>query len=302
MADLTISPGPFLLSPSFSCKNKEQEFGKRSASRNSMANEHSGGCAESRKWLSHFSRRSMTALHVSRNVSVQLTAKDLSMVTKSIQQFQLGEGSRGVRLLERGRKFGRSVNDAYFAEALELFIKEEQQHSRYLDAFLESQAIPVVSRHWVDTTFRRMRGLAGLELSLTVLATAEIIAVPYYRALRSSTGSAILKMICTRILDDETNHLKFQASMLSRVRAARPPLLQRAISQVHGLFLLGTLVVVWREHSAVLQAGNYNFRRFLRETLAEFSAWDQGCRELAAGALTARPVLLGQTDRMKPQA
>lgn len=244
----------------------------------------------------------MTALHVSRRVSVQLTAEELALVTKSIQQFQLGEGSRGRRLLERGQKYGRSVNDPYFSEALDLFIREEQQHSRYLDAFLESQSVPVVSRHWVDTTFRRLRGLAGLESSLTVLATAEIIAVPYYRALRSATGSAILKMICTRILDDEANHLKFQASMLARVRGARPGLLQRALSELHKIFLLGTMAVVWREHRAVLQAGNYDFRRFRRETLLEFSTWDHYCRELASGRRTARGLVFDQSGRMNPRA
>lgn len=267
-----------------------------------MANENSGGCAESRKWLSHFSRRSMTALHVSRRVSVQLTAKELSIVTKSIQQFQLGEGSRGQRLLQRGRKYGRAVNDPYFADALDLFIKEEQQHSRYLDAFLESQSIPVVSRNWVDTIFRRLRGLAGLELSLTVLVTAEIIAVPYYRALRSATGSAILKMICTRILEDEANHLKFQASMLARVRAARLGLLQHALSATHRLFLLGTLAVVWREHRAVLKAGNYDLQRFRREAVFEFFCWDLSCRELSAGVRSASGLILGQTGRIKPHA
>jgi hypothetical protein len=267
-----------------------------------MTMENSRSAAESKKWLSHFSRRSMTALHVSRLVSVQLTPKELSLVVKSIQQFQLGEGSRGRRLLERGRKFGQSAGDPFFAQALKLFIKEEQQHSRYLSAFLESQSVPVVSRHWVDTTFRRLRGLAGLELSLAVLVTAEIIAVPYYRALRSATGSSILKMICTRILDDEANHLKFQASMLARARRSRPGIVQRAVSDLHRIFLLGTLAVVWREHRAVLKAGNYNFQRFYREALAEFSNWDQSCRELAAATGPASRLVPNQASRMKPTA
>jgi hypothetical protein len=130
----------------------------------------------------------MTALHVSRNAAIQLTEKERRTITPSIQQFQLGEASKGQRLFERGQKYGRAVNDPLFAGALDIFIKEEQQHSRYLAAFMESQSIPRVDKHWVDTVFRKLRGLAGLELSLTVLVTAEIVAVPYYRALRSATG------------------------------------------------------------------------------------------------------------------
>lgn len=233
----------------------------------------SGHGAESQKWFAHFSLRSMTALHVSRCAARQLTERERRIITPSIQQFQLGEGSRGQRLLERGQRFGRTVSDPLFAGALELFIREEQQHSRYLASFMESQRIPRLPRHWVDSIFRVLRGLAGLELSLTVLVTAEIIAVPYYRALRAATGSPILKTICTRILDDEANHLKYQASMLARVAASRPAGVRRALPQLHRLFLFGTSLVVWQDHKPVFEAGDYDFQRFQRETLAQFSAW-----------------------------
>jgi len=215
----------------------------------------------------------MTALHVSRRAALQLTESERRIVTPSIQQFQLGEGSRGQRLLERGQKYGRRVNDALFAGALDLFIKEEQQHSRYLAAFMESQGIPLLQRHWVDSVFRKLRGLAGLELSLTVLVTAEIIAVPYYRALRNATGSPILKMICTRILEDEANHLKYQASMLAGVTFGRPQAMQRTLTELHRLFLFGTTLVVWNNHRSVFEAAGYTFRRFQNETLSEFCEW-----------------------------
>lgn len=215
----------------------------------------------------------MTALHVSSCRAIQLTEHECRNITRSIQQFQLGEGSRGRRLLDRGEKFGASVNDPLFAGALDIFIKEEQQHSRYLAAFMQSQSIPLLKRQWVDTVFRKLRGLAGLELSLTVLVTAELIAVPYYRALRGATGSPILKLICTRILEDEASHLKFQAFLLARVASTRPALLQRGLNEIHRLFLLGTMGVVWIEHRRLFESAGYDFRKFRDETLAEFSEW-----------------------------
>lgn len=233
----------------------------------------SGHCAESRKWFTHFSLRSMTALHVSHCAALQLTESERRIVTPSIPQFQLGEGASGQRLLERGQKYGRRVNDPLFAGALDLFIKEEQQHSRYLAAFMASQGIPLLQRHWVDSVFRKLRGLAGLELSLTVLVTAEIIAVPYYRALRTATASPILKMICTRILEDETSHLKYQASMLARMASKRSRAFQRALIDLHRLFLLGTILVVWNGHHAVFEPAGYDYRRFKGETLAAFIEW-----------------------------
>ena len=239
-----------------------------------MTNRESGPCAESRKWFTHFSLRSMTALHVSSNTAIQLTEKERRHNHAVHPTVSLGEGSRGQRLLERGQKIWARVNDPLFAGTLEIFIKEEQQHSRYLAAFMESQSIPLLQKHWVDGVFRKLRGLAGLELSLTVLVTAEIIAVPYYRALRGATGSPILKMICTRILEDEANHLKFQASMLARVTSARPTAFQRTLSELHRLFLLGTILVVWIEHRAAFEAAGYSFRRFKNETLVEFWDWN----------------------------
>jgi hypothetical protein len=264
-----------------------------------MKVQESGNGAESRKWFMHFSLRSMTALHVSRCAARQLTESERRTITASIQQFQLGEGSRGPRLLECGQKFGRAAKDPLFAGALELFIREEQQHSRYLAAFMESQRIPRLRSHWVDSIFRALRGLAGLELSLTVLVTAEIIAVPYYRALRGATGSPILKMICTRILEDEASHLKYQASMLARAAASRPLAVQRALSQLHRLFLLGTVLVAWNGHRAVFEAG-YDFRKFKMETLGVFSDWCLARRTCAAGAGAQAAIAvsdLGRTER-----
>jgi len=261
-----------------------------------------GHCAESRKWFTHFSLRSMTALHVSRCAALQLTESERRIVTPSIQQFQLGEGSRGRRLLERGQKYGRRVNDPLFADALDLFIKEEQQHSRYLAAFMESQDIPLLPRHWVDSIFRKLRGLAGLELSLTVLVTAELIAVPYYRALRGATDSPILKMICTRILEDEANHLKYQASMLARLTFARPRAIQRAITEAQRMFLLGTTLVVWRGHGGVFEAAGYDYRRFKSETLAEFAEWNAVRQALTKRAVARQRPLGKFLERAQPRS
>ena len=266
-----------------------------------MKNQEPGYYAESRKWFTHFSLRSMTALHVSSNAALQLNESERRTITPSIQQFQLGEGSKGQRLLESGQKYGRAVNDPLFAGALDLFIKEEQQHSRYLAAFMQSQSIPLVEKHWVDTIFRKLRGLAGLELSLSVLVTAEIIAVAYYRALSSATSSPILKMICTRILADEASHLKFQASMLARVACARPAAFQKALAELHRAFLLGTILVVWREHGPVFKAAGYDFGSFKKETCLEFAEWNTVRRELAKRAKASQRAEINKFGRVEPE-
>jgi hypothetical protein len=230
--------------------------------------------AESASWRRHFLAAAVTADRLPWSDPTQLSREEYRCVQSSIQQFQLGEGSSGRRLLQRGREFAHAAGDLDFLEALALFVKEEQRHSGYLLRFMQRERIPASSSHWVDTVFRRLRVLAGLELSLRVLVSAEIIAIPYYRALGAATQSRLLRAICGRILQDEAAHLRFQASMLSRLVSNRPLLADRIVSAIHRLFLLITCLVVWREHGRVFRAAGYARAGFLAEALWEFDRLD----------------------------
>src|SRR5215813_122842 len=183
-----------------------------------------------------------------------LTDGERRLVTGSIQQFQLGEGSDGSGLIRRGRASRLAALDSNFLPSLELFIREEQRHSRHLAEFLEREGVPLLHQHWVDRVFRRVRKFAGLELCLRVLVMAEIVAVPYYTALERATGSTLLQCICANILADEADHLRFQGENLKRLQTSRRslPLLELMFWRC---FQLATLLVVWREHGQVLRSG-----------------------------------------------
>jgi hypothetical protein len=119
---------------------------------------------------------------------------------------------------------------------------------------------------------------------LRVLVTAEIIAIPYYRALGAATQSPLLQAICATILQDEAAHLRFQASMLWRLSASRPLIADRIVSATHRLFLFITCQVVWSEHRLVFRAAGYARGGFLAESLWEFDRLDAavGCGPLRA--------------------
>jgi hypothetical protein len=227
--------------------------------------------AVSARWCSYFLANRLDPRELPWPDSYQLTDAERRAISRSIAQFQLGEGAQGRRLQERGRKYAERVGDTHFSQALALFVKEEQRHSADLGCFMDAQGIPRLSKHWIDSVFRRLRVLAGLELSLRVLVTAEIIAVPYYRALGDASASELLGALSDRILQDEAGHLKFQASMLSRVGAGRLPALSRLIWRLHRLFLLSTCFVVWRDHGEVFRAAGYRFREFVLEAFYEFA-------------------------------
>ena len=250
-----------------------------------MPDSHDSAASESASWRCYFLSRAAASDVLPWKDPTALTREEAQCIQSSIQQFQLGEGSRGSRLLKRGQDHATATADPCFVDALSLFVKEEQRHSACLLRFMQREGIPAASSHWVDTVFRRLRVLAGLELSLRVLVSAEIIAIPYYRALGAATRSPLLRAICARILQDEAVHLRFQASSLSRLSASRPFFADRVVSGMHRLFLLITCLVVWFEHGRVFRASGYARAGFLAEVFWEFDRLDNA---IGRGPLLAR--------------
>jgi hypothetical protein len=153
-------------------------------------------------------------------------------------------------------------------EALRLFIAEEQRHGRELGKFLQLAGVPLLQKTSIDGIFRFLRHLAGLELMITVLVTAEIIAQVYYDALRAASSSAALKTICDQILDDEEEHVQFQCQRLAILRRDRSPLYLFAARLFQRGLLACTCVVLWHKHGPTLRAGGFPFTRFVPATFA----------------------------------
>jgi len=215
-------------------------------------------------WIVLFSSRTDSRELLPWSHPGRLAFWELRLVRGSIQQFQLGEGSDGSGLIRRGRASGLAALNPAFLDSLDLFIKEEQRHSRHLARFLRCEGVELLQQHWTDRVFRRIRKFAGLELCLRVLVMAEIVAVPFYTALQRATGSALLKAICANILADEADHLRFQAENLKALQRTR-----RSLPTIELMFWrcfqLATLLVVWREHGKVLRAGGYVWSSFRKE-------------------------------------
>ena len=195
----------------------------------------------------------------------RLSVAERRLVARPIQQFQLGEWARGRGLVRRASSHSLFATDARFLAVLELFIAEEQGHSSILGRFLDTEGIPRLTRHWVDRVFRRLRKLAGLEVCATVLVTAEVLAIPFYQALRDATRSHLLRSICMRILCDEAAHLNYQALTLGIIRR---PLCERARvirSLLHSMLFRCTALLLWQQHHTLFHAAGWDSRRFWKE-------------------------------------
>jgi hypothetical protein len=230
---------------------------------------HRVACSTSYDWVDYFYQNAPEPT-LPWGDGVRLSGAEKRAVIASIQQFQLGEGASGARMLERAQRFARETGDLGLIAALRLFLREEQRHSKILARFLQIENAPCLARHWVHSVFRWLRGIAGLELCLKVLVTAEVLARPYYEALRDATRSPLLRSICQRIFDEEGAHLRFQSFMLRRFESRHGRLSRALIKAFHALLLASTAPLVWAEHKAVFRSAGRTFGDFWEVTWREF--------------------------------
>jgi hypothetical protein len=226
----------------------------------------------SNEWIAFFRGNVEEAVPIPWHAGAEITDHERYAITASMQAFQLGESSEGRHLVDRARAWGSQNDDPAYLEAIRLFIAEEARHARDLGRFMDLNGIPRIQKTFADTAFRSLRRSAGLELSIAVLVTAEVIAQVYYAALREATDSAVLRTLCDRILRDEAEHVRFQSERLALLACGRPrPLivLRRLGQQT---LMLATLLLVWPGHRLAFRAGGYSFARFVADTWTALTA------------------------------
>lgn len=217
-------------------------------------------------WKQYFESNRQHFDHLDWNDGSRLTQQEKKLISSSIRQFQRGEHSEGKHFMA----FAQSLQDPSYCETVKIFIREEQDHALVLGRFMDLEQIGRLKDDWLDNVFRRLRKLAGLEGTVTVLLTAEIISMIYYRALGFVTSSGLLKAICKQVLVDEEMHLRFQCYTLEIIykRKSRPSLFFRGLTR--SILMAGTIVMVWWFHRRVLRAGTYRFFSFFNAVWREF--------------------------------
>lgn len=212
-------------------------------------------------WIQYFKRNDKHRLALDFSREKGLSQKAIHMLFPSIQAFQKGEGSDGSYLMKTVDAFIEKSGETDFRQAMELFVKEENSHSAYLKKYMEYYQIDAVEKSFLDTAFRKLRQLGGLKCEVTVLVTAEIIALTYYNALLNCTASPVLRGICNQMLHDELTHIMFQSYTLSHFKACVFDKMIRI------LLMRITSFFVWNAFHNVFQAGGYSYFLFMRENL-----------------------------------
>jgi hypothetical protein len=238
-------------------------------------------------WLNHFEYHAQHPRCVPAGVSDRLSSQERDFMASSIATFQLGEQSEGATLLRAAERCARRRGQPALVRIVQLFIGEEQRHAALLRDFMQDHAIALKGGDWTDRVFRRLRRLAGLELYLYVLITAELIGILYYRALEAATGCERLRLLCRTLVCDELAHVGFESQLLLALRAGRPPAVRAMLRAGHRLFLAATACVVWLTHRAVLRRGGYNRLSFVRSCLVQHAFYLEPV-EVSFASMSAR--------------
>ena len=221
-------------------------------------------------WRAYFEANGRSLRHIPWELGACLTPLERAAITTSVQAFQLGETGEGKHLFRCAEDYALRIGDADYLPAVKSFICEEHRHARDLARFMELAGIPRIHRAWYNDLFRRLRKGSGLELSLSVLLTAEIIALVYYAALGRATSSPVLQRLCEQILADEEEHVRFHLERLARMRRNRPGVVRSLIGTAQAWLLCGTSWLVWFEHRRVLRAGGFTCAAFHRAIRREW--------------------------------
>jgi hypothetical protein len=222
-------------------------------------------------WLNHFEHHAKHPRCVPGGLSDSLRPDERRLIASSIATFQLGEQSDGGTLLRAAQRFAYGRNIPALVRVIELFIREEQHHAALLRAFMEDHHIALKRSDWTNRVFRLVRRLAGLELYIHILISAELIGVVYYRALEAATDCQRLMVLSRSLVSDELAHIGFESQLLLALRAGRVAPLRALMRLAHRTFFAGTARIVWLTHRSVLRQGGYGARSFLRVCLSQYA-------------------------------
>lgn len=171
-------------------------------------------------------------------------------VARSLAIFQLGESGGGTIVSEVRHSRIESAGE-YYADAMELFVKEEHRHAEILAICVRNLGGKLIHRNWTANLFVFARRLIGLRLKVTVLLVAEVVGLCYYHLLSTRLPPGRLRSLLAQLVDDERSHLKFHCTFL---RAEAGSLWRRLLfSAVWRALMVAAALVVLIDHRAALR-------------------------------------------------
>lgn len=219
-------------------------------------------------WLRYLERNDKRRLKVDLSAEHKLSSSERKLIFPSVRAFQRGEQSDGKCLAKAAEKFAREYGEPLYCAVMELFIREENFHSSYLAKYMNFHNEPLKKDNGLDKLFRRLRQSGGLFMEVSVLVTAEMIALSYYSALGNvgrMIDSPALSEICGQMLHDELPHIALQSHTLGILGCGALKVGFRK------LLMSVTTLAVWIAYGDLLKKGGYGYRKFRKENFGYLS-------------------------------
>ena len=215
----------------------------------------------SKQWFDYF-QSNLQVKRINWNQPAALTNDELTNVFRSLQAWQLGETSEGKDLINASKRYAAKIDDPFYVQAIELFIKEEQKHGNNLGRFLDMINQPRIKKDLGDSLFRKIRHLnTSMEWWTLAVITVESAAQIFYQS---------LKEICTDILIDEAPHIQFQMERFKVIFQHKNIVASKASYWFYKFFYFSTTLVVWMAHKKLFKAGGNSFDRYWKKMILKY--------------------------------
>lgn len=135
-------------------------------------------------------------------------------LARSLAIFQLGESGGGT-IVEQARSSRLPHTDENYAEAMALFVREENRHADILAICVEQLGGKLIRDNWTAKLFVWSRRLIGLRLKVMVLLAAEVVGICYYHLLASRLPVSPMRSWLEELVSDEQSHLDFHCCFLN---------------------------------------------------------------------------------------
>jgi hypothetical protein len=219
------------------------------------------------RWSQHFARNRQNRREPDWNAPIELPGGALAPLTRSLEQFHLGDGGGPACLIANNadqfrssQRGARELVDAWFAE--------EKEHSRLLGTLVARLGGKPIDGHWSFTAFCLTRKYFGVRFELTVLLLTEIVSTVYYRLMHRHGVDAALKGVCRLILRDEAGHVAFHRDRLARTATNRYGRLWEMRFRALGV---AAATMLWANHAPGLKALGATRSEFYHEVFAELT-------------------------------
>jgi hypothetical protein len=235
---------------------------------------------DSKHWLGYFQGNRNARPEPTWNLAFPENAATATKLARSFSHFQLGESGEGRVLIASAQR--TCADDPLYAEALALFIAEEQEHARLLARLVERFGGRLIKGHWTHTLFRALRRSFGLHVEVQVLVIAELVGTAYYQVIRARVRDVVVEQVCELVLRDERAHVDFHAERFTSWQTQWLPIERAAWALQFQVAFLAAALVAWCDHRAALRAIGVKRREFFRAARLECIRFLVGIHPTAA--------------------